>query len=493
MRFIVIIIVLNLFYLTVVAQTPTRYSNFTRIYSGNGTTIGKGVCVDYMQNIYVAGIRSDVVSATSTDAFLIQLDSTALKVKWRVAITNIGIDEFTTVKYSTADSTLVVCGFTNSNTVNNNYQGIVSKYTTNGTLVWSKTIGGTDLDVINDCVINTNGDIYVTGNTTSNTNAGVDVWIAKLNAQGTVLFSKNYGNAFDDKANGIALLHDTIFIVGATTNITNDNNYYLLALNNLGDTLYTNAWGDATANEELIKCATGNGTLHLSGNITANGDINPYQALLNTNGTVIWEYLILVNANEDDQAICTVYFELNKLWAQLFTTKTYGYSNSADLLLKLVDNNVVDLNGPTTGYKYDDVYYNACWANDSCLIAVGTSDSYLKNGYTNLIIHKQNIYGGGSKNADSVNAVKPRTLHPTQLNTYVTPTELTVVSTTKMLGNITTINAINMLGQQLQLPLIKSHAQSITCSIEQLNAGIYYTYITLIDGEQVLVKFAKNE
>ncbi len=479
---------------SVYAQPPTRYTSFTRVYSGNGTTVGKGVCVDYMQNIYVAGIRSDVVSATSTDAFLIKLDSTALKVKWRVTTTNIGVDEYTTVKYSAIDSTIVVAGFTNSNTVNNNYQGVVAKYKTNGTLVWSTTIGGADLDVLNDCVINTNGDIYLTGNTTSNTNAGVDVWLIKLNAQGTTLINKNYGNAFDDSANGIALLHDTVFVVGTTTNITNDNNYYLLALNTFGDTLYSSTWGSATANEELLKCAVGNDALHVTGMSTFNNDNNPYNALLNTsNGSKRWEYIYPTSPTINDEGICTVYFDYNKLWAQLIITQTFGYAGTKDFFLKVSDTNGNIIAGSSSGYKYDDVYYNACQVNDSCLIAVGTSDSYLKNGYTNLILRKQNIYTGGSENADSVNAITPRTVTSTQLTTYVTPTELTIVSTIKVLGNITTINAINILGQQVQLPIIKSYSQSVTCSIAQLNVGIYYTYITLIDGEQVLIKFAKNE
>ncbi|MBC7412745.1 MAG: hypothetical protein H7331_09875, partial [Bacteroidia bacterium] len=407
MRLFITIFLSGLLFTNVLAQ-PTRYTSFARIYAGKGTTIGKGVCIDNVQNIYVTGVESAVVSATSTNAFLIQLDSTAKQVKWRVTFAGNGIDEYTAVRYSATDSTVVVCGFTNSNTPNNNYQGIISKYTTNGTLVWTKLLGGTDVDVFNDCVININGDIYATGTTTSNTNAGSDVWAVRLNANGSELFNNTIGNAFDDQANGITVLHDTVYIVGATSDITNDNNYYLLALNTLGDTLYTKQWGSSSVNELLNKCTNGNNTLHVTGTSSFNNDKTPYFALLNTTtASVRWTYIYPVTATLDDWGICAVYFNFNDLYAQLINTKTFGYANTVDILLKVVNLNSNDVSGSVNGYKYDDVYYNACWVNDSCLIAVGTSDSYLKNGYTNLIVLKQNIYKGGQELADSVNALKP--------------------------------------------------------------------------------------
>ncbi|MEQ1732489.1 MAG: hypothetical protein ABL940_02395 [Bacteroidia bacterium] len=492
MRLFITIFLSSLLFINAIAQS-TRYSSFARVYSGKGTTIGKGVCVDNAQNIYVVGVESAVVSATSTNAFLIQLDSTAKHVKWRVPLAGNGIDEYTAVRYSATDNTVVVCGFTNSNTPNNNYQGIVSKYTSNGTLVWTKLLGGTDVDVLNDCAIHTNGDIYLTGTTTSNTNAGSDVWAVRLTAQGAELFNNTIGSAFDDQANGVILLHDTVFIVGATSDITNDNNYYLLALNTLGDTLYTKQWGSTTVNEVLHKCTTGNGALHVTGTSSFNNDKTPYFALLNTSTAIIrWEYIYPVTSTLDDWGICAVYFDFNNLYAQIINTKTFGYSNTVDLLLKVVNVNSNDVSGSVNGYKYDDVYYNACWANDSCLIAIGTSDSYLKNGYTNLIVLKQNIYKGGQELADSVNALKPIIASTTRITTHIVNDELTIVSTTKALANTTEINCTNALGQTIQLPIINKYTQSATYNLQALSTGIYYATVYLIDGEQVRVKFIKQ-
>jgi hypothetical protein len=471
-------------------QIDTRYSNFTRIYSGKGSTIGKGVCIDTKGRIYVAGIQSDVISNTSTNAFLIQLDSTALHVNWRIALVGNGIDEFTAVRYSATDSTIVVCGFTNSNTVNNNYQGIVHKYSTNGTLLWNKTIGGIDVDIFNDCTINTNGDIYCVGTTTSNTNAGSDVWLVKLNTQGTELANKTIGNAFDDKGNGISVQHDTLFAVGTTSNSANEFNYYLLALNATCDTLYTATWGTDTVHEVLLKCTARNNAIHLTGTRIFNGDKNPYLALHNTaNANKLWEYNFLTNPTSNDEGICTVYFPFNNLWAQVLNTNTYSYLGTIDLFIEVAQSNGNIINGPATGYKYDDVYYNACWANDSCLIAVGTSDSYLKNGYTNLIIHKQNIYKPGTETADSVNAVKPVILSDWGISTYVTHNELTITSTQNNLVQAATLTVINTLGQQLEIPVLKGDSRTCTYNTSALNNGVYYARIVFTNGLEHSVKF----
>jgi hypothetical protein len=483
-----------LFFCSVSYTQTTRYQGFYKVYAGTGTTIGKAVCIDYAQNIYVAGSEAKIVSNTGSDAFLIQLDSTGKKIKWRISIANSGIDNFTGLNYSSIDSTVIVCGYTNSNTVNNNYQGIIAKYKIDGSVVWTKIIGGIDTDVLNDVSINTNGDIYAVGKTTSNTNAGSDVWLVQLNKLGVQIVNKNVGKAFDDKANGIAINNDTLYVVGSTIDVADNEDYYLLVLNTSGDTLYTKTWGSATAQNYLSKCVVVKKGINIAGSSIENNDIDPYTAVLSANnsssvaGITLYNYSYPLNSAINDYSFTSVYFTFNNYWVNFYNTHSFGYGGSNDLLFKIYDSiaNPVS-NGKTIGYKYDDVFYNAVAVNDSCFIAVGTSDSYLTNGYTNLIVLKQNIYKGGIEQADSVNSVKHTSNHNKKIISYVSGSNLVIQASQDI--NLQYIQLINNEGITIVMPLTKTSSNSSVVDVKNLKPGMYFAHIELAPQQYETIKF----
>ncbi len=86
-----------------------------------------------------------------------------------------------------------------------------------GNLVYSTLLGGNDFDVPNDLVLDSSGNVYITGNTRSpdfpvvNATQGTlggdrDVFIAQLNSDGSdLLYSSFYGAGDGDTGEGIAL------------------------------------------------------------------------------------------------------------------------------------------------------------------------------------------------------------------------------------------------------------------------------------------------
>ncbi len=79
----------------------------------------------------------------------------------------------------------------------------IVKYNQNGDILWAKSFGGSKIDVVKDCVIDYEGNLYLigyfnsetleTGSTILSPFIGWDLLVIKLNQTGNVLWSRNFG------------------------------------------------------------------------------------------------------------------------------------------------------------------------------------------------------------------------------------------------------------------------------------------------------------
>lgn len=93
----------------------------------------------------------------------------------------------------------------------------IAKYDASGNVLWAKTFGGVDGEIGNGIAIDASGNIYVTGWFTSSamamdtytiTNAGTtssDMFVAKLDANGNTLWAKSGGGTGGDRGLGVAV------------------------------------------------------------------------------------------------------------------------------------------------------------------------------------------------------------------------------------------------------------------------------------------------
>lgn len=92
----------------------------------------------------------------------------------------------------------------------------IRKYSSSGTQLWAKTQSGLSSPVIADMTGDTGGNLYLAGKV-STASSGRDAFVRKLSASGSVLWTKQYGTSSYDDARGVATLDGSaVYTAGAT-------------------------------------------------------------------------------------------------------------------------------------------------------------------------------------------------------------------------------------------------------------------------------------
>ena len=318
--------------------TPGSQNNYISKLDANGafvwaTAIGgqgmndiKGITTDSVGNIYLTGSFSgtadfDPGSATfnvnsnnsSTDVFVAKLDANANLI-WVKAVGGIGTDQGRSVAVDLEGNVYVTGKFSGTTDFDPgsgmfslfgyNEDAFVLKLAANGDFIWAKDLGGNQYDEGCDIVADDSSNTYVTGqfsdfgifgNYSMASLGGRDVFIAKLDSSGGVLWAKQIGASVDSPRVFSMALDKTgsVIIAGRYFNKIDINpnagvsfitsqpyicgEYFLLKLTSSGGFV----WGGAYARPALtceanIDIATDTaGNVYATGLFSSGSDFNP--------------------------------------------------------------------------------------------------------------------------------------------------------------------------------------------------------------------------
>lgn len=202
---------------------------------------GAGIAVDYNDNIYVVGGSVEswgtpVDSYTgSQEVFVAKLDEYGA-LQWNTFMgSSTGSDYGYDIAVTQYGSAILVTGGSpdtwgsnpvNAHTTNGNNDIFVASLSGSGSRQWHTFLGSTDDDSGQGVALDTAGNVYVTGMSyaawgtpvNAYTEGWDDIFIAKLNASGTLQWNTFMGSDEEDEGSDIAVdAEENIYVIGNST------------------------------------------------------------------------------------------------------------------------------------------------------------------------------------------------------------------------------------------------------------------------------------
>lgn len=315
------------------AQTP----DWIWAVSAGGITndAARSIALDDSGNVYMAGYFNSpsitfglttLTNAGNYDIFLTKYDSNS-NIIWAKSAGGTNSD----MAYSVAvddsgnayvsghfkSQTIIFGSDTLTNTGSGYYDIFIAKYDANGNVQWAKNIGGTVDDEAYSVALDTSGNVYIAGGfssqyltidtiTLTNTvsNGSYDVFLAKFNPGGNVLWARNAIGNSTDKAYSIAVdVSQNIFVAGNyQTTITFDTitlpyggnyNIFLAKYNANGDVLWAKSAGGTGYEKATTVAVDASGNVIVAGYFRSMTIIFGSDTLANTDNTGLTDDLFL--------------------------------------------------------------------------------------------------------------------------------------------------------------------------------------------------------
>jgi len=458
--------------------------SFKESLGGNLPEYGYRACQTYDKGYIAVGSTSSFTNG-NTDVYVVKTDSNGT-VEWSK---NYGSPEIEVGRYveELSDSSLIIVGYTNSNTANG-YDIYLLRLDRWGGKIWEKTIGGSDWE-FGYCVHQTNdGNLIIAGGTYSYGAGNEDMYLVKTNLNGDTIWTKTYGGTDDDEARSVKQTSDGYYIVSGVTKSFYDPNgdAYVVKTNSSGDTLWTKSYGGAKADiaNDIIECKNGDYALCGNTGSFSNDNVDFYVLRIKNDNSFIWDFHIGKDSAYDnlDQLVETASGNLACIGS------TFGFSGGGGedgYLQFLTASGNNSITNPTYGTGQDDGCFSIARTSDNGFIICGFTDT-TRIGYneSNMLLIKSDSTGiiPGMKFLLSVQTISNNMI--TSVKTYPNPfsdeTHLIIntssiihlsefnLTVTDIIGNICDISyqITDMQSNQLELKLNKGN----------IKRGVYFIH-----------------
>jgi len=305
----------------------------------------------------------------NSDIWLICLDSNGEEI-WNKTYGSFA-DEYGKCVIETKDGGYIIAGNTYSYGKENSDVYII-KIDKNGTEKWEKAMGGVDYDAATFVLENTN-QILVVGNTYSfGMKNSSDIWLISLDSNGTELWSKTYGGEKYDDARCIRKTADGGYIIAGETESYGSGllDIWILKISSNGTELWSKTYGglgDDICND-IIK--TSDNKYLIAGHTQSFSDSwDAWIICIDSNGTELWNKTY---GGKGDDGVSSIIQVNSTQYMVTGYTKTYG-KGEGDLWILKISSNGTEIWNKTYGGKRDD---SGVWIEKT------KDGDYIVTGYT---------------------------------------------------------------------------------------------------------------
>ena len=247
-----------------VVKMDNNALGWNKTWGGGASDSAYGIAV-YGNNIYLCGYTYSYGEGSS-DILVIKYDSNGKKM-WNITWGTNETDRGTDVAID-KNGNIYVVGYGLAYT-SEKYDVVLQKYSSDGTLVWTKYWGGTDDDISKSIFIDNEGYIYVTGYTGSYGAGLYDAFILKYDASGELLWNKTWGYSGYDHGEDIAVDGD-IYVVGSTINSAGEVSVVVIKYDKDGNQMWNTSWGGMYSDYGYGLCVSGD-SLYVTGKTASYG------------------------------------------------------------------------------------------------------------------------------------------------------------------------------------------------------------------------------
>jgi uncharacterized delta-60 repeat protein len=249
---------------------------WTKTIGGSYSDVANSIIQSSDGGYVVAGWTASF-GAGDDDIFVVKLDSSG-NVVWAKTIGGSSWDEARSIIQS-SDGGYVVAGETESFGAGDDDIFVV-KLDSSGNVVWAKTIGGSSYDFANSITQSSDGG-YVVAGYTSSFGAGGDIYIVKLDSDGNVVWTKTIGGSSMDVARSIIRSSDGSYVVAG---YTGGYDIYIVKLDSSWNVLWTKVIRDGHVANSIIQSSDGGYVIASSIYGVGAGNYDFYVVKMDANG-----------------------------------------------------------------------------------------------------------------------------------------------------------------------------------------------------------------
>jgi uncharacterized delta-60 repeat protein len=317
--------------------------------------------------VLAGGTRS--FGAGGPDFYLIRVNENGTQV-WSRTFGGSEWDECYSIT-QTSDGGYVLAGYTESFGSGRQDFWLV-KTNANGDSLWSRTYGGSERDECRSVRQTSDGGYILAGETESFGAGRTDFWLVKTDENGTLLWSRTFGGSDLDGCRSLLLASDGGYLLaGNTDSYASGSAMWLLKTNGAGDSLWSRTYGSYM---DWCQSAlqTSDGGYLLAGGTMSVGTSDYLLAKTDANGESLWSHTYGGIGNDDCQEVLQTSDGGYILAGQTESFGT-GIHEQPDFWLVRIDGSGTQLWDRTFGGA--DI--------EECNAAIQSSDGgYLLGGYT---------------------------------------------------------------------------------------------------------------
>jgi hypothetical protein len=403
--------------------------------------------------MYVAAGETRSYGAGARDFYIVKFNGNGI-IQWSKSVGSSGDMETGYSVAQTLDSGYVIAGYT-PNFGAGDYDAYIVKFSKNGSYLWSKTAGGTNYDIASCVIKTTDGGFALAGSTRSFGASNGDMWILKFDAGGSLLWNKTIGGSNRDDAYSIVQTTDGGYAAAGYTQSfgLGTANMFIVKLDAGGTLQWCRTIGGTNSDAALSITQSTDGGYVAAGTTTSFGAGNSdiYVIKLNSSGTLQWTRTVGGTQSEGSNEYITRTSEGG--YAVTSTTLSFG-AGSNDLYAFKLDGSGTLSWSRTCGGTNDDYGNSIIQSSDGGIIVCGDTRSF-GSGNTDMYIVKFNSTGitcGNYFSPPSISGSGGTTTSPTPTVISPIPTITSPTSIVSTGGTVTTLCFVGIQPNSSQIP-----------------------------------------